>query len=400
MKKYNFDCLVNREGSGSLKGFYTPDYLSKAGLPGYWGAEFDFPTCPLFSEGVIECARRGLYAFTLQTDEYNQHVSWWMENVRHWQIKNDWIIPTHGTIFALATAIRLFVGEGQHMLMITPGYSRYKQAADRIGKKTIFCPMSYISSENRYEIDYNRLENCMSNPGCALLVICNPNNPTGLVLDENELRKIDDLSEKFGIPVFSDEIFAEISLSGDVIVPYGKAVRSGSYSITCTSLGKCMSLTGVNHANVIISDPDLRDRYIKQKYADHYGSIDPMLYAGLLKAYTQEGKDWLDDLLEIIRSNRSDFCSGIEASFPGAKVVPADGTYVAWVDFTRTRLSEQALAKRLNEAMLLGDPGSEYFADDLFYRYSIAVPPSMLRKSMKHLLQVYSDILEKTDNGN
>ena len=73
---------------------------------------------------------------------------------------------------------------------------------------------------------------------------------------------------------------------------------------------------------------------------------------------------------------------------------------MAWVDFTGTRLSEQALAKRLNEAMLLGDPGSEYFADDLFYRYSIAVPPSMLRKSMKHLLQVYSELQEKTDNGN
>ena len=400
MRKYSFDCLADREGSGSLKGIYTPDYLSKAGLPGYWGAEFDFPTCPAFSEGVMECARRGLYAFTLQTEEYNQRVSWWMENVRHWEIENDWIVPTHGTIFALATAIRLFVGEGQHMLMLTPGYSRYKQAADRMGKMTAFCPMSYISSENRYEIDFNKLENCMAKPGCALLVICNPNNPTGLVLGVNDLRKIDDLSVKYGIPVFSDEIFAEITLSGDVIVPYGQAVRSGSLSITCTSLGKCMSLTGVNHANVIIPDPGLRDRYIKQKYADHYGSIDPMLYAGLLKAYTQDGKDWLDDLLNIIRSNRSEFCAGIEASFPGAKVVPAGGTYVAWVDYTGTQLSEQALAKRLEEVMLFGDPGSEYFADDLFYRYSIAVPPFMLRKSMKHLQQACSEIRRESDNGN
>lgn len=387
MGNYQFDCLVNRDGAGSLKGKYTPESLKNAGLPGYWGAEFDFPTCPAFSEGVMECARRGLYAFTLQTGEYNDRVAWWMTNVREWEIKKDWIVPTHGTIFALATAIRLFVPAGAHMLMLTPGYNRYKQAADRMGKQTVLCPMSYDIKSKQYEIDFNRLECCMADPGCTLLVLCNPNNPTGLVLKTGELQKIDALSRKYGIPVFSDEIFAEITLTGTRIIPYGQAASPDSLSITCTSLGKCMSLTGVNHANVIIPNPELRERYVKQKYADHYGSIDPMLYAGLLRAYTPEGKDWLTALLETIRSNRSVFSDGIEAAFPGARVVPAGGTFVIWVDYNDTKLTPQTLAAQLDKAMLLGDPGSEYFADDMFYRYSIAVPPFMLQKSMEKLRQ-------------
>ena len=48
MGKYAFDRLVDRKGAGSLKGAYTPSALLEAGLPSYWGAEFDFPTCPAF----------------------------------------------------------------------------------------------------------------------------------------------------------------------------------------------------------------------------------------------------------------------------------------------------------------------------------------------------------------
>ena len=387
MGKYTFDCLVDRNGAGSLKGAYTPSAISEAGLPSYWGAEFDFPTCPPFSEGVMDCARRGLYAFTLQTEEYNDRVKWWMENVRGWKIASDWIVPTHGTIFALATAIRLFVGEGQHMLMITPGYNRYKQATDRMGKKTAFCPMAYDRESQRYSLDHAVLDSAMKDPGCALLVLCNPNNPTGLTLHKEDLKYIDSLSRKYGIPVFSDEIFAEITLTGKVIIPYGRISGADSLSITCTSLGKCMSLTGVNHSNVIIPNPDLRERYIHQKYADHYGSIDPMLYAGLMRAYTEEGKKWLSEFLDVIRENRRIFTIGVENAFPGAKIVPAEGTFVVWVDYSGTGMTAEALSAELERRMFFGDPGSDYFSDDMFYRYSIAVPPTMLKKSMDWINQ-------------
>lgn len=381
-----FDITVDRTGSGSLKGKYTPEKLRELGLPSYWGAEFDFPTCPAFSEGVIECARRGLYAFTLQTEEYNERVAWWMENVRGWVIDRDWIVPTHGTIYALAMAVRLFVGEGQYMVVLTPGYNRYKQAADRMGKRTVLCPMAYDPREKRYALDFDELERCMADPACALLVLCNPNNPTGLTLNMHELERIRSLSDKYHVPVFSDEIFGEISLNGEPITPYGKAAP-GSLSITCTSLGKCMSLTGVNHSNIIIPDPELRERYIRQKYADHYGSIDPMLYAGLIKAYTPAGKEWLGELLETLRENRRVFTEGVEAALPGARVVPANGTFVVWVDYTDTGLTPQSLAERLEMGMLYGDPGSEYYSNDMFYRYSIAVPSKMLRRSMDYLNQ-------------
>ena len=393
MTDFRFDETVNRDGTGSLKAEMTPPELKAAALPCYWGAEFDFPTCPAFTDGVRKCLDRGYYPFTLQTDIYNDRVCWWMEHVRGWKIQPEWIVPTHGTIFSLATAIRLLVPKGKKLIIIQPGYSRYEQAATRLKRECTHCQMVYDAATNCYSLDRSALENAMADPDNTLLVFSNPNNPTGLILDEDDLRFIDGLSRKYNVPVFCDEIFAEVVRNGARVIPYGEIAGGNSLAITCTSLGKCMSLTGVNHANVLIKNPKLREQFISQRNADHYGSIDPMLHAGLLGAYTQAGKDFIDALNRQIGKNYACFRQRIEAILPGCKVVPCDATFLAWVDYRACGMRPEQLAALLEKALFMGDPGEEYRTEPYFYRYSIAVPMQALQKSMDHLDKTIKKVL-------
>ncbi len=389
MQTFPFTQLVDRTGTGSLKGNMTPQKIRDAGLVSYWGAEFDFPTCPAFSEGVRACAERGLYAFTPQGKDYNDRIAWWMKNMRDWEVEPEWIVPTHGTIFALASAIRLFVGEGQNLLVILPGYSRYKQAADRLGRG---CTASYMRYENgHYALDYADLEEKLSRPENALLVFSNPNNPTGHILSEKDLRRIDELSRKYQVPVFCDEIFADVTLDGSTVTPYGKAAKPDSPAITCSSFGKCMSLTGINHANVFLPNEALRKLYIRQKYADHYGSIDPLLYAGLLRACTEEGRDYVLSLREVIAANRQLLTTRLTNLLPGTYIVPAAATYLLWVDYRGLGLEDAALKNLLDKTLFSGDPGSEYGVSDQFCRYSIAAPTWAIQKSMNVLEKVLKE---------
>ena len=385
MNRFDFETVIDRRGSGSLKGTMTPEDFPGLGLANFWGAEFDFPSCPAFSRGVMDCARKGLYAFTLQTPEYNARIVWWMEHARACSIQPEWIVPTHGTIYALATAIRLFVGPGSHMLMLTPGYSRYAQAATRLQRACHACALSYDAEAHRYSVDWEKLEQQVSDPNCALLVICQPNNPTGTVLTEQELRRIDQLARQYGTAVFCDEIFGEISLTDHPVPSYAAIMTEDSPAMVCTSLGKCMSLTGVNHANLLIRNPSLRERYTRQKYADHYGSLDPMLYAGLMQAYSEEGLEWLKELLCVIRSNRKLFTEQAEALFPGAHAVQAEGTYVVWMDYSDCGMTEEKLKSTFQKIRFLGDPGSEYGASDMFWRYSVAMPAAQIQRTMDWL---------------
>ena len=93
--------------------------------------------------------------------------------------------------------------------------------------------------------------------------------------------------------MFSDEIFAETVYNDHVVQPYSEAPDAWEHAIVSTSLGKAFSLTGVNFANLIIPNRELRESFIVQGNADHYGSIEPMSYAAMLSAYTNEGARWV-----------------------------------------------------------------------------------------------------------
>lgn len=380
-----FDTPIQRGRPGALKDTFMPDNVRAAGLPLYWGAEFDFPTCPAFSEGVRKCAESGAFPFTIQSDAYNDRVCWWMKNVRGFDCHPDWIVPTHGTIFGLATAIRMFLmPQKKRLLVINPGYNRYAQAAHRMGLEDDASDMLLV--DGVYQIDWEDLEQKMADPRNGLLVFSNPNNPTGRILEKDELERIGQLSEKYGMPVYCDEIFAETTRKSVPVYPYAMVERGRSLAMCCTSLGKCMSLTGVNHANVLIPDADLREKYTQQKYADHYGSIDPMLHAGLMNAYTEEGAAFIRALNEYVDENVALVEGEIPQLFPGAKVIHPQGTFVIWIDFTGCGMDADALAELLNnEYLFCGDAGDDYGASRLFYRYSIALPRSELQKSFDYI---------------
>lgn len=386
-----FGRLVQRQGVGNLKLSLAPENIRKAGVVSYCGAEFDFPTCPAFCRGVAEAALRGSFGFTLQDDAYNRRVQWWLKAVRDLVIEPDWVVPTHGTIFALATAIRLYVGKGENMIVLLPGYDRYQQASDRLGVGTVFSRLRYEEAGTvaaRYALDFDDLEAKMRDPKNRLLVLCQPNNPTGTVYTRNELQRIAALSKQYGVAVFSDEIFAEISLTGQPIPSYVEAAGPDALAITCTSLGKCMSLTGVNHANVLIASPAVRERYRRQRNADHYGSIDPMLYSGLMSACTEEGAEFVRLLIALTKRNAETMTRAIEEALPGARVIRPQGTYVLWADYSGAGLDDDELETFLqNEALFYGSDGSDYGVSRQFWRYNLSVPEEALSRSMRLLRQ-------------
>ncbi|MCF0134855.1 MAG: aminotransferase class I/II-fold pyridoxal phosphate-dependent enzyme [Lachnospiraceae bacterium] len=391
----HFEHTASREGLATIKELYLPPQLKGTGLPCYWGAEFDFPTCPAFSRGVAACAANGLFGFTAQEDDYNRRIRWWLHEVRQASVESDWIISTHGTIFSLATTLRLTARPGDGMIVITPGYGRYKQAADRLGIRTVYSPMRYDpQSASPYSIDFADLEAKMADPSNVLLVFSNPNNPTGTVLSIEELRRIDELSAKYHVTVWCDEIFAEVTPSGVRVPLYAEIAGEQSPAISVTSFGKCMSLTGVNHANVIIKEPKLRNAFITQKYTDHYGSMDPMLRAGLMEACSPEGTEFVRLLNEKIRQNAALIEEALPRLIPGARPLHPTGTFVLWVDYsacispdgTGIAASPEATRDYLEQQLLfVGDPGSEYGSSDAFMRYNLAMPAYLIKRSIEYM---------------
>lgn len=367
---YNFDRLVNRKDMGSLKEALMPKGWHGS-LPSFDGAEMDFETAPSILHEFEVLVKNGLFGYTLIDDAYRQRVCRWMQAMRDWTIQPEWIVPASGTIHSVANTIRLITEEGDNVLVQSPEYPRYAQAILRLSRKVLTCPLKL--ENNRYEMDWELLEEYL--PKAKLMIFCNPHNPSGRVWSKQECERLSAMAKAAGTVLISDEIFAEVVWDGHRTVPCG--------DITITSLGKTFNLTGVNHANVMIQDEELRTRWIRQRDADHYGSLDPWVYAAVRGAYSEEGARWVRAMLDYVNKNRE---SLINAPIPGLTVMKPEGTYVAWMKLDEIK-DEETLMALLREAEIIATPGSEYGGLGWF-RMNLATPHIYFEKALNNLYDV------------
>ena len=385
--KFDFETEVSRDGLGNMKQLMTPDFIREAGISSFNAAEMDYPTCPGIRERVADLARNGLFGYTVRTAEYDDAVCWWMKNVRGWDASSDTLITAQGTIFSVAAAVRMLTEPGEAIIVQPPVYYRYEQAAMRLGRRTVYNRL--IERNGYYEMDFADLEEKMAEPENKLLVLCNPQNPVGRVWSEAELREIGRLSARYQVPVFCDEIFSEITFEGHRAVPYASLPEGQEWAITCTSPGKAFNLTGLNHANVFIPNPALREAFERQRTADHYGSMEPLAYAAILGAYNPDGAAWVQAVRDYIGENVHILQqAAAEPGFP-AYLYPVEGTYVGWLRWDGLPLEGEALSGFLErEALFHMGPGSEYDPAGAGYtRISLGCQQHQLTAALKRLKQ-------------
>lgn len=349
---------VSREGLGSLQEALTPGNIRAAGVPSLGGAEFDFKTAPCIRRALADYAENGYYAFTWPIDGYLERIQWWMANARDWEIDGAWVVPTLGTIFSVATCLRMLLGPDDAMIVQPPVYYRYEQAATRLGLKTVYNPL--VVQDGSYRMNFEQLEALMADEKNKLLVICNPANPVGRVWTRDELQRVSELSAKYGTVVVSDEIFAEVTFDGHKTVPYASLEPGRANAIVLTSIGKSFSCTGLNFANAIIPGKDLRERFTAQRTRDHFGSIDPFGRQALMAAYTPEGLAWQRESVAYMAKNRQIIGRAIEGAGLG-RVYPTEGTFVCWAHWTGLSLQGEELNSFFEKKALLEiEPGMEY----------------------------------------
>lgn len=378
---YDLETVVDRRGTGNLKYELTPEALKEEGLVSFNAAEMDFRTAPAVIDAMEQCARAGLFGFTLCDDAYLDAVCYWMREAREQEICPAWIVPTMGTIHSVASCIRLCVGEGQRMIVQPPVYNRYQQAADRIGRETVYNPL-IRKMDGSYAMDLEDLHRKMADPDNRLLVICNPQNPTGSVWSRDILEQIAIWAVEYDVVVYSDEIFADYSYTKEPVTMYCTLLDGHNNGISATSLGKTFSLTGVNHANMLIADEALRERFIQQKYKDHYGSIDPMHRAALLGAYSEDGMDWMRAVRALVIDNYQLVLDFFRKRLPAVEISPLQGGYVIWLDWSDVPKAQELMER----AGLVLEDGADFgMRQGTYTRWCIATPGSVMQAALMRL---------------
>lgn len=388
MDLYEFDRVAPHLGIGNMKG----NMAEETGAPVFLsGAEMDYPTAPVIRERLVSFAAEGLYGFTVADDAYLNAIVRWMKEQRGAEIHPEWIVPTLGTAFGLSSIVRALTEAGEEVLLQGPSYYRFDRAILRNGRKPIY--NSLILGDDGYRIDWEDLEEKLSRPGCRLMVLVNPHNPTGKVFPVPDMQKIAELARRHGVTVFSDEIFAETAQPGFEIPPY---ITVDELGISSTSLGKSFSLTGTNQANLLIPDPALRERILRQRDTDHFGSIDPFFYQALMAAYSPEGAAWLEAMNAHTAGNAKLIEEAFRERMPKLRLWPVEGTFIGWIDCRPLGLDDEQLQRFFEEAGIFADPGIEYGPEGSgFYRWNLGTPRQNIELALELLEAAYGKLNDR-----
>ena len=378
--KYDFDTIIPRRGTNSYK-WDTPEEENV--LP-MWVADMDFRTAPTIVEALQRRVAHGIFGYTKVPETYYDAVVRWFENRHRWRIDPRWIIYTSGVVPALSAIIKALTVPGDKVIVQTPAYNCFYSSIRNDG-----CELSannLIYRDGRYSIDFDDLEAKVADPKAKILLLCNPHNPVGRVWTPEELRHIGDICLRNGVFVVADEIHCELTYEG---YDYSLSKRFQQNSVTCVSPSKAFNLAGLQIANIIAADDDVRRRIDRAININEVCDVNPFGVIATIASYN-EGGEWLDALRKYLRRNYEYLCHFFEQRLPQYPVLPLEGTYLVWIDCRALGIGSDATTLRLQEEQkLMINSGTMYGpGGEGFIRLNIACPRTLLVEGLERMARV------------
>lgn len=383
--KFDFDTVVNRKNTNAIK----YDLAKKRGKPedavSLWVADMDFPTAPCIQKAVAEKAAHGIWGYSRPDNRYYGALKKWYKERHNFEVQNEWVVNTPGVCFALATAIKAFTNEGESVLIQKPVYYPFFNIINSLQRKVV--NSSLILKNNHYEIDFDDFERKIVQENVKMFILCSPHNPGGRVWTKQELQKISEICLAHNVLVVSDEIHSDITFGSNVHTVYGSLSEQAlKNSIICTAPSKSFNLAGLQFSNIFIADEKLRKAFSKE--LDKTGYDEPSVF-GIVAATAaySEGADWFDSVKSYIWENILFAKNYIEENAPQIKVLVPEGTYLLWLDFSKTGLSDSEINDRvLNKAKVWLDRGSMFGKEgEKFQRINCATPRIILEDALKRI---------------
>lgn len=382
---YDFDTVVNRKNTNAIK----YDLAKKRGKPedavSLWVADMDFPTAPCIQKAVAEKAAHGIWGYSRPDNRYYDALKKWYKERHNFEVQNEWVVNTPGVCFALATAIKAFTKEGESVLIQKPVYYPFFNIINSLQRKVV--NSSLILKNNHYEIDFDDFERKIVQENVKMFILCSPHNPGGRVWTKQELQKISEICLAHNVLVVSDEIHSDITFGSNVHTVYGSLSEQAlKNSIICTAPSKSFNLAGLQFSNIFIADEKLRKAFSKE--LDKTGYDEPSVF-GIVAATAaySEGADWFDSVKSYIWENILFAKKYIEENASQIKVLVPEGTYLLWLDFSKTGLSDSEINDRvLNKAKVWLDSGSMFGKEgEKFQRINCATPRIILEDALKRI---------------
>lgn len=379
--KYDFDKTIDRRATNSYKWDSAPE-----GVLPMWVADMDFRTAPAIIDALQKRVAHGIFGYTRVPDAYYDAVTSWFSRRHGWDIDREWIIYTSGVVPAVSAVIKALTVLGDKVIVQTPVYNCFFSSIRNNDCEIVSNPLRRTA--DTYEMDFDALERCAADPRAKVMLLCNPHNPAGRVWTPDELTRLGNICLRNGVTVVADEIHCELVYQGFKYTPFASLSDAFLHrSVTCVSPSKAFNIAGLQIANIVAFDNDLRSRIDKAININEVCDVNPFGVAATIAAYN-EGEEWLNQLVDYLHGNYEAMAEFCRRELPEFSITRLEGTYLVWMDCSSLGMPSDALEHALlDDARLWLNAGTMYGAEGEGYmRWNIACPRSVMLDGLNRFL--------------
>lgn len=383
MNAHAFDALTadRLRANGSLKWTAYPDKI------GAWVAEMDFPVAPPVAAALHDAVDRSLLGYlptSLVTGMVDAYTSFAADRYS-WKVDPDRVRPVPDVLTAFEHTITHFSRPGSPVILPTPAYMPFLTLPGGLRREVIQVPM-LRDADGRYTYDLDALDAAFR-AGGHLLVLCNPHNPIGRVLEPDEMLAVAEVVDRHGGRVFADEIHAPLVHPGRRHVPYASLNETtAGHTLTATSASKAWNLPGLKCAQVVLSND--ADAKLWHDVGERVEEGASTLGVVANRVAYAEGRDWLDDTIGYLHGNVTRLGELLAGSGIGYRA--PEGTYLAWLDCRDLDLpaGSAGLADHFREhaGVVLVDGGQCGEPGQGFVRFNAGMPRPILEQAVGRML--------------
>ena len=394
--KYDFTSILDRKGKDAI----AVDLLESPGMipagktdPAFtripmWVADMNFGTAPAVTEAIAgRLAHPTFGYFSLRPEYFDSIIRWQKERNGVEGLTAECIGYENGVLGGVVSAARFLCEPGGSILVHRPTYVGFTGSLTGAGFHLVHSDL-VKDADGVYRMDLDDMERKIVENKIHLAIFCSPHNPTGRVWEREELEAAAELFKKYDVYVICDEIWSDLILTGKHIPFQSVSEDARQRTLAFYAPSKTFNLAGLVGSYHIVYNSYLRDRLLKQSSLSHYNAVNVLSMYALIGAYSMEGQEWLEELLDVLRKNVEYACRFIHENFEGVKVTQPEGTYMLFLDCEEwCRKNEKTIEELQAEGIRCGViwQDGRPFGGEYTIRLNLALPYSLEAEALKRL---------------
>ena len=394
--KYDFTSLMDRHGMDAIAvdAVGAPGFSITAPKEGFdvipmWIADMNFPTVPTIAEAIIARTQHTAYGyFSPRTEYYDAIIQWHKDHNGVEGLEPKHIGYANGVLGGVVAAANVLCSRGDNILVHSPTYVGFTHALGDNGYNLVHSPL-VLDEQGIWRMDFADMEKKIVDNKIHAAIFCSPHNPCGRVWERWEIEQAMELYRKHDVFVISDEIWSDLILEGCKHIPTQSVSEDAKMrTVAMYAPSKTFNLAGLVGSYSIGYNTWLKDRMEKEASLSHYNSMNVLSMHALIGAYEDTGKEWLEELRQVLTGNVDFACAYIAKHFEGVEVSRPQGTYMLFLDCTKWCTAHGKdigeVLKACHEVGVALQDGRQ-FHGPCHLRVNLALPLSRVQEAFRRL---------------